>query len=211
VLDIGCGAPGWLVLNYAKKGADVHAIDIAESAISSTKKGLKLFKLKAKLKRAEAENLPYKNDFFDFVSASGSLDHSLDTQKCVDEVYRVLKKGGETTISLYYNGLMFKKWFFPITMFFIRLFLKAPHRKRMKKAKSPEELLRKIDGDNNPHTMMFTKKEALQLFKKFEIVNVECHEFIMHFMPKYFPKFLHRILDMLFPLKIYIQAKKPKA
>ena len=211
VLDIGCGPAGWLVRNYAKNGAEVFGIDFAKNAIGILKKGLKIYGLEAKLFRAEAEKLPFMNNYFDFVSASGSIDHSLDTQKCVNEIYRVLKRGGETTVSLYYKSILLNRLFFPITILFIKLLLKAPYREGMKQAKSPEDLLRKIDGDNNPHTIMFTRKEVMKLFNKFEIINIECHEFVMHFMPKYIPRFLGRIFDILFPLKIFIQAKKPKA
>lgn len=42
---------------------------------------------------ASAENLPFKNDAFDFVIASHVLEHSTDPQKFLEEIQRVGKSG----------------------------------------------------------------------------------------------------------------------
>lgn len=69
VLDIGCGAPGWIVRNYAANEADVYGIDITEFAVESTKKSLQLFGLKGHIQVADAMEIPFPDNYFDFVSS----------------------------------------------------------------------------------------------------------------------------------------------
>jgi ubiquinone/menaquinone biosynthesis C-methylase UbiE len=48
---------------------------------------------------ANAENLPIKDNSFDIVINLSAVDHFNDHKKFIDEVYRVLKSGGEFLIS----------------------------------------------------------------------------------------------------------------
>lgn len=207
VLDIGCGAPGWQVRNYASSGSDVYGIDITEFAVKSTEQALKIFGLKGHIVVADAANLPFPDNHFDFVSSGGVLHHTADVNKCIEEIHRVLKPEGRSTISLYYEGLIFKRWFFPVTRLAIKLFLHVKGREAMREAKTPEELCRAIDGNENPVSRMYTKKEVKKIFNKFNINNIERHLFPIHFLP--FPKFCHRIIDRVFPLMIYVELEKP--
>ncbi len=208
VLDIGFASTGWLVRNYARNGAIVFGIDLTDAAVTSVKKGLKIYNLNAKLLRADAKKLPFRDNSFDFVSSLGTLHHTGNTKKCVDEIFRVLKPGGNTTIALYHRGLLFNRQLFPLILLLIRLFLDVKGRENMKLAKSPEELIRYLDGNDNPFTEMFSKKEIDRLFTRFNIKNTECHEFPIHFTR--IPKFLHMPLDHFLGLMIYIQAEKPR-
>lgn len=207
VLDIGCGAPGWLVINYAINGAGIYGIDLTKFAVRSTKQALKIFGLKGNIQIADAAKLPFTDNYFDFISSHGVLHHTLFTEKCIEEIYRVLKHGGKSTICLYYKGLIFQNWFFPVTKLMIKLFFHLDTRAGLKRARTPEELCRMIDGDENPLSKMYTKNEVKELFKKFSIKNIECHLFPIHLLR--IPKLLHRILDKMFPLMIYVELEKP--
>jgi len=118
VLDIGCGY-GWLVKNFAKGDADITGVDIAPNSVELTKKWLDFLGLKAEVKVCNAEELSFPDNTFDFVTSSGVLHHTVDTQKAIDEVYRVLKQGGRSVISLYYKNILLRDSFFPITLFVI--------------------------------------------------------------------------------------------
>ena len=66
VLEIGTGI-GTDLVSYAKNGSIVSGVDLTENAIEMTKKNLQAFNLKAEnLLVADAENLPFEDNQFDF-------------------------------------------------------------------------------------------------------------------------------------------------
>lgn len=46
------------------------------------------------VKKADMENLPYKNNYFDIVHCCNALDHTKDPIKAIQEMYRIVKPGG---------------------------------------------------------------------------------------------------------------------
>lgn len=88
ILDIGCGSGANLFL--LKDYGDVSGIDISELAIDcARKRGL------TNLTVGSAENLPYKDNYFDFViSVQVFCNIPESDSKAWKEVYRVLKPGG---------------------------------------------------------------------------------------------------------------------
>lgn len=106
VLEIGCGA-GTMSTEFAKHGAIVTAIDLTETAIKNTKNQFKFANVKGKIMQADAENLPFKDESFDYVWSWGVIHHTPDTRKCSSEIYRVLKKGGRAQVMLYHKNSIF--------------------------------------------------------------------------------------------------------
>lgn len=100
VLEVGCGI-GTDAVMFAKNGAIVTAVDLTENAIKTTSKRFKRYGLKGTFLRADAENLPFKDESFDFVFSAGVLHHTPRTRKALQEVKRVLKKDGAAVIMLY--------------------------------------------------------------------------------------------------------------
>lgn len=101
VLEIGPGGGGHSCL-FKKYGAQVTVADITpERALSATRK-LSLMNGPASAGfNADGENLPFSDNSFDIVYSNGVLHHSENTDKCIDEVFRVLKTGGKAVIMLY--------------------------------------------------------------------------------------------------------------
>jgi len=166
VLEVGVGI-GTDLLQYAKYGSICYGIDLTETAIKITKKRFKMYGLKAQLQVADCENLPFDNNFFDLVYSMGVLHHTNDTQKGVNEVYRVLKPGGKAIIWLY--G---KDWWY---YFFVPIYhgllqgelFKMPYRKMINKHKE-------IEG-NCPIARHYTPKEAIAMFTKFRKADLYKH------------------------------------
>jgi len=99
ILDIGCGT---LQKGYEKlSGLEIHAVDINKNAIEQAKiKAIEMYPdLKIHFKRGYMENLPYSNNSFDGVFTNCAINHSLDKQKVFNEIYRVLKNGGNLIIA----------------------------------------------------------------------------------------------------------------
>lgn len=100
VLDVGCGA-GVDLARFAKGGADVTGVDLAESAITLARKNFEIQGLKGDLRVASGESLPFPDDSFDYVFAHGVVQYTADDQKLVDECRRVVKPGGEVLFQVY--------------------------------------------------------------------------------------------------------------
>ena len=84
-------------------GADLIACDITFDRCFSTEKKLNLIEnnFDHLTINSPSENLPIKDEVFDYVYSNGVLHHADDTNKCIDEIYRVLKKNGKAVIMLY--------------------------------------------------------------------------------------------------------------
>jgi ubiquinone/menaquinone biosynthesis C-methylase UbiE len=98
VLDIGCG-PGRFSDIVLDLGGLPVMIDHS-NAIDASKENFKnnsdiLFV------QGDALNLPFKDEVFDFAFSIGVLHHTPDPQRGVLEANRVLKQGGEFSISVY--------------------------------------------------------------------------------------------------------------
>jgi len=100
VLEIGCGA-GVDLLQFARAGADVSAVDLTPNAIELATANLAREGYRGNLQVGNAESLSFPDDHFDVVYSHGVLHHTVDTQKSIDEVHRVLHAGGEAIIMLY--------------------------------------------------------------------------------------------------------------
>jgi ubiquinone/menaquinone biosynthesis C-methylase UbiE len=100
VLEIGVGL-GADHQRFAEAGADLVGIDLTLRAVAHTRRRLALFNLRSALSTGDAENLAFRSNEFDCVYSWGVLHHSPNTQRAIDEVYRVLKPGGVARIMIY--------------------------------------------------------------------------------------------------------------
>ena len=100
VLEVGCGM-GLHSLELARRGAQVHAVDLTDGAVEATRARMKEFGLDAEIQCADAESLPYDSHAFDFVWSWGVIHHSAHTARIVREIARVLKPQGEARVMVY--------------------------------------------------------------------------------------------------------------
>jgi ubiquinone/menaquinone biosynthesis C-methylase UbiE len=94
VLDVGAGT-GRLSIMLAAAGAEVTSIDVSEKML----KELNRKNRKIQTVVGEAENLPFEKEFFDVVTAAFLIVHLKDPTRFFDEVYRVLKNGGQFIVT----------------------------------------------------------------------------------------------------------------
>jgi ubiquinone/menaquinone biosynthesis C-methylase UbiE len=101
LLDVGCGSGALLKLAYKKRFL-TYGIDISDTAIKQAKEEVP----NAELVVGSAENLPWQNDYFDYVTCICSIEHHIHPDKSVAEIARVLSDRGNAFIMLP-NGFYF--------------------------------------------------------------------------------------------------------
>lgn len=166
VLEIGSGGGGHSCI-FKRHGADVTAVDITPERVISTAMKFALLKGgSGNALEADAENLPFPADGFDIVYSNGVLHHSVDTERCIAEIYRVLKPGGTAVIMLYSRvsaAYMFN--IFPRGIVTGEMFRwpEAEWIGRLTEGKP------KFGETRNPITRIYTKRAMEKLFNRFKI------------------------------------------
>ena len=100
VLDIGCGQ-GMYMLTFLKLGASKAAgIDIKKEDVDYTNSIIRKNGFTPEARVADCTELPYADNSFDIVFSGDVFEHITYEQKdkCMAEIYRVLKPGGIVTI-----------------------------------------------------------------------------------------------------------------
>jgi SAM-dependent methyltransferase len=100
VLEIGVGL-GTDHVQFARAGANLHGVDLTDKGIELVRRRLELEGLTSELQTADAEQLPFPDDSFDFVYSWGVLHHTPDTPRAVREAIRVLRPGGRICVMVY--------------------------------------------------------------------------------------------------------------
>jgi len=215
VLEIGCGL-GTDGAQFAKAGADYTGIDLTDAAIELAEKRFELFELPGSFRTADAENLDFADNTFDVVYSHGVLHHTPDTAGAIKEVHRVLKPGGKAIVMLYhrdsYNyrvnisvlrraGVHLLRWRGGVK--FVHLVTGETeealheHARRLEEEKSylssEEFLSQNTDGAGNPLARVYSREEALNLFKDFSKVELRLYFLNKKWMP---------ILGMVLPRSI---------
>ncbi len=99
VLDVGCGSGRNFVVQEC---LEFYGIDFSEEMIELAKEKAEKLRMKAELKVGEADKLSFKDNFFDYVICFAVINCILTKEKrknILEEIYRVLKKGGNVLIS----------------------------------------------------------------------------------------------------------------
>jgi SAM-dependent methyltransferase len=154
VLEIGVGL-GADHQRFAEAGAILSGIDLTKRAIEHTDRRLRLSGFQV----GDAEQLKFPNGEFDVVYSWGVIHHSPDTAKAAQEIFRVLRPGGEARVMIYH------KWSLVGFALWIRY---ALFRLR------PWLSLQYIYAHylESPGTKAYTVDEARRMFAMFADVNV---------------------------------------
>ena len=98
VLIVGCGTGGELI-NFFRRGADAYGIDPSSEALKISQKKLELHGLPIKnVRNAFSEDLPYKDNEFDFIYCFTVIEHVTDIKKSLSEMVRCVKNKGKIFI-----------------------------------------------------------------------------------------------------------------
>ena len=234
ILEIGCGL-GVDGACFAKNKANYFAIDLALRHLLFSQKRFEMFNLKGNFQLADSENLPFRNEQFDLVYSNGVLHHTPDTQKAINEIYRVLKFNGKVIVMLY-NKKSFNFYFNIMFLRRLGIFLLLFNWGRMLIHKLTGESLDRLnkhlsnfknegfhylsaqrflkentDGPGNPLSKVYTRQQAVKLFSMFKKVRTEIwflNKKRIPFIGLFFPKWLESKIERLWGWHLYIFAEK---
>ena len=102
VLEIGTGNGADAVM-FALNGADYTGVDLTEAALDASRRHFAVMGLTGTFQQENAEQLSFPDETFDWVYSHGVLHHTPNTQRALNEVYRVIKPGGHAIIMLYHK------------------------------------------------------------------------------------------------------------
>jgi ubiquinone/menaquinone biosynthesis C-methylase UbiE len=238
VLEIGLGQ-GADSMQIINRGAIYYGIDLTEESVRRVKERFQLFeKPYAEVQVANAENIPYPDNFFDIVYSHGVIHHSPQIKTIVAEIFRVLKPGGKAVVMLYHKSSY--NYFISISILRrlgLLLLLPLPflskfiskltseseerinrHKFHLKKEGLPylkmkNFIHRSTDGPDNIYASVWTAKEAKKLFKEFSNIST-----IVHFLNErhllglqhILPKSFKKAITKLFGWHLWIKAVKEK-
>ena len=99
-LEVGCGI-GIDLVHFARNGAVVTGVDLAEVSIELARKNVALHDLTADLQVMNGEELQFAEASFDVVYAHGVLQYTHNTERMLWELHRVLRPGGAAILMVY--------------------------------------------------------------------------------------------------------------
>lgn len=183
VLEIGSGAGGHSAL-FSKYGAKMTSCDITFVRAAETQRKFDLLAEIAngcQAMQSDAENLPFADNSFDIVYSNGVLHHTEDTQRAIDEAYRVLKPGGRAVIMLYCKS-SFDYWF---NFWFCRgLLCGAMFKSRNWLGHTSEWIGSSDQTAVNPVTRCYTGAQLRRMFAAFRNLSFRKSEFYFYLIPK---------------------------
>jgi SAM-dependent methyltransferase len=100
LLEVGCGL-GIDLIRFARAGAIVTGIDLADVSIDLARQNFAQQGLSADLQVMNGEDLSFADDDFDVVYAHGVLQYTASAPKMIGELHRVLRPDGEAILMVY--------------------------------------------------------------------------------------------------------------
>lgn len=235
VLEIGTGL-GTDGARFASAGAIYTGIDLTPAANALARRRFELFNLPGSFAVADAENLPFPDNHFDLVYSHGVLHHTPNTQRAIDEAYRVLRPAGRAVVMLYYRSsfnyrinirvirrlrayLLLSRTGVHLAHHllgepFAHLHAQAGHLKGDPGVYFTRDtfLSRHTDGPDCPLARVYSREEASALFRAFTEVRFAVHFWNRRWLPavgKVLPARLESYLASRWGWHLWIYATKP--
>ena len=187
-LEVGCGM-GTDTIVFEREGFKVTGIDLTPAHLTLAEKLFVLYNSRGTFIRGNAEKLPFEENSFGSVYSFGVLHHTTNTQKAINEIYRVLQPNGRAILMLY------NKWSLNNLAHFIT-------RKGFENVKG---------GKDSPVTYRFSKNEARKMCVYFSECSIRT-EYLFGagwgMLYDWIPKKLYYMLSKLIGWHLIIELKK---
>lgn len=174
LLEVGCGT-GTDLLQFARGGAQVTGVDLTPRSIEIARRRFAVYDCAGTFAIGDAENLAFPDESFDVVYSFGVLHHTPDTEGAINEVHRVLRRGGRAVVMLYHRtsfyywgGLMLKRGVFGGELL------------QARPAEIMSRYVEHTETAGRPLVKAYTRGEARRLFQGFSDCRVSVNQLTRH-------------------------------
>jgi len=160
-LDIGCGATGYTAIESVKRnnwtsiGTDISIEAMIKASHRAEKEGVQD---KTAFIVCSAENLPFRKNFFDYISAISVLEHIDDDEKVIDNISFALRDKGYVYICVPNTYLRMWPFLWPIYVYHD---IKIGHKRHY----SVEGLTKKFIGSGFKKYTCFYNGHLIKLYQ----------------------------------------------
>lgn len=203
LLEIG-GGLGTDHAQFAKHGAITTDVDLSSGHLALAQENFRLRGLNGNFVHHDAETLPFPDASFDVVYSNGVIHHTPNTQRVVNEIYRVLKPGGKAIIMVYAeNSLHY--WRNLVTVLGLRQHLLDTF--------SISEIMSRhveiTENDARPLVKVYTKTRLRQLFSRFPRATIVQRQMVAAEVPPFLNWIPLPVMGQLMGWNLIIKAYKP--
>lgn len=215
VMEIGCGL-GTAMINFARSGAQVTAIDLSDKSLELAKQRVDVYDVKDQVKfyAGNAEELDQfvPVEPYDLVYSFGVIHHTPHPERVIDQIRKYTKPGSTVKIMVYYRYSWKVLWI-------LLTYGKGQFWKINELIACYSEA-----QEGCPVTYVYSKQEARELLKGFDIVEMQPEHIFPYYIPDYkqykytkewyfrwMPAPLFRWLEKNFGWHLCITAKVPTA
>jgi len=93
LLDAGSGT-GWFSQKACERGANVTSLDVGDNILQEVRK-----KCNSRLVKGDICSTEFDNCIFDYIICTEVIEHTQNPRKVVEEMHRILKKGGSLVLT----------------------------------------------------------------------------------------------------------------
>ncbi len=215
VMEIGCGI-GTAMINFARAGAQVTAVDLSDASLDLAKQRANVYGLQDQISfyPANAEELTHyvPIDTYDLIYSFGVIHHTPHPENVIEQIRSYVKPGSTVKIMVYYRYSWKVLWI-------IMTYGKGQFWRMNELVATYSEA-----QEGCPVTYIYSKQEARELLKGFEVIDMQVDHIFPYYIPDYkqykytkewyfrwMPEPLFRALEQAFGWHLCVTAQVPDA
>lgn len=181
ILDVGFGSGG-IAIAFNQAGAISYGVDINPELKVIAEKNVLKNNAKADLKIYDGVNLPFSDNFFDYIVSFSVLEHVENPEKLLNDMLRVLKPNGRILLTLpnkYYpketHTLAYFVSYMPKGMAsaYLRILKRSPLEHDNLHFYSYFDILKMLNKTNYRYEVIYKDTSNLSSWKKFLILTLK--------------------------------------
>jgi ubiquinone/menaquinone biosynthesis C-methylase UbiE len=203
LLEVGAGL-GTDHAQFARNGALTTDLDLSSGHLEHAKRNFSLRGLDGEFVHGDAENMPFHDETFDVVYSNGVIHHSPNTQRIVDEMYRVLRPGGRIIVMVYAeNSLHYWR------NLFYKIGIEQGRLARNSMGQIMSENVELSEHGSKPLVKVYTRRRLDAFFARFVRRQILQRQMVPEERPRLLRKVPVGLLERLLGWNLIIKAYKP--